>query len=78
MVPTMKLDQERYRHFMELLHKCSSERNQAQSMEIELIREFFANSEKKSPFNNAEIDTYIVKMADEHKVMRSDDIVFFI
>merc|ERR1719470_555527 len=28
--------------------------------------------EKKSPFNNAEIDACIDKMADENKVMRSD------
>ena len=45
--PTVEVDQERYRHFIKLLHYCSSERNQAQSLEIdliriELIRAFFA------------------------------------
>ena len=76
--PTVEVDQERYRHFIKLLHKCSSERNQAQSLEIELIRTFFAEAEKKSPFNNADIDAFIDKMAGENKVMRSDNIVFII
>ena len=40
--PTAEVDQERYRHFIKLLHNCSSERNQAQSLEIDLIRAFFA------------------------------------
>ena len=78
MVDTMELAQERYRHFIVLLHKCSLERDKAQSLEIDLIRKFFANSEKKSPFNNAEIDACIDKMAFEKKVMRSDDIVFIL
>ena len=78
MVDTMELAQERYRHFIVLLHKCSLERDKAQSLEIDLIRKFFSNSEKKSPFNNAEIDACIDKMAFEKKVMRSDDIVFIL
>jgi len=78
-VPTnVEVDQERYRHFMQLLHKCCAEKNQAQSLEITVIRSFFAKSEKKKPFNNAEIDACIDKMADENKVMRSDDTVFII
>merc|ERR1719470_299702 len=71
--PTAEVDQERYRHFMQLLHKCCAEKNQAQSLEIDVIRTFFAKAEKKIPFNNAEIDACIDKMADENKVMRSDD-----
>eukprot|EP00092_Neocalanus_flemingeri_P087718 GFUD01110762.1.p1 GENE.GFUD01110762.1~~GFUD01110762.1.p1 ORF type:complete len:437 (-),score=129.25 GFUD01110762.1:1392-2525(-) len=77
-VKAVEVDQERYRHFMQLLHKCCAEKNQAQSLEIEVIRSFFVKVEKKNPFNNAEIDTCIDKMADENKVMRSDDTVFII
>merc|ERR1711936_260110 len=47
-------------------------------LEIEVIRTFFAKSERKKPFTNAEIDACIDKMADENKVMRSDDTVFII
>merc|ERR1711892_169878 len=75
---SVEVDQERYRHFMQLLHKCCAEKNQAQSLEIDVIRSFFAKAERKTPFNNAEIDTCIDKMADENKVMRSDDTVFII
>jgi len=74
----VEITQERYRHFMQLLHKCCAEKNQAQSLEMELIRAFFAKAEKKTPFTNEEIDTCIDKMADENKVMRSDDTVFII
>jgi len=74
----VEVEQERYRHFMQLLHKCCAEKNQAQSLEIDVIRSFFAKVEKKKPFNNAEIDACIDKMADENKVMRSDDTVFII
>merc|ERR1719402_1121158 len=74
----VEVNQERYRHFMQLLHKCCAEKNQAQSLEIAVIRSFFVKVEKKNPFNNAEIDTCIDKMADENKVMRSDDTVFII
>jgi len=74
----VEVDQERYRHFMQLLHKCCAEKNQAQSLEIDVIRTFFAKIEKKNPFNNIEIDACIDKMADENKVMRSEDTVFII
>merc|ERR1719376_1103000 len=75
---SVELDQDRYKQFMQLLHKCCAEKNQAQSLEIEVIRTFFAKSERKKPFTNAEIDACIDKMADENKVMRSDDTVFII
>ena len=48
----VEVEQERYRHFMQLLHKCCAEKNQAQSLEIDVIRSFFAKVEKKKPFNN--------------------------
>merc|ERR1712142_1431914 len=75
---SVEVDQERYKQFMQLLHKCCAEKNQAQSLEIDVIRTFFSKSEKKKPFNNAEIDACIDKMADENKVMRSDDTIFII
>ena len=77
-VLTMELDLKRYRHFIMLLHKCSTEKNQAKSLEIELIRKFFASYEMKDPFNNVEIDSCIEQMVIENKVMRSDNTVFFI
>lgn len=69
---------ERYRQFMQLLHKCCAEKNQAQSLEMPVIKAFFVKTEKKNPFSDAEIDVCIDKMADENKVMRSDDTVFII
>ena len=74
----VEVEQERYRHFIQLLHKCCAAKNQAQSLEIDVIRSFFAMVEKKKPFNNVEIDACIDKMAYENKVMRSDDTVFII
>jgi len=69
---------ERYMRFMELLHKCIAEKNQAESLEMNVIRAFFAKVEKKAPFSNEEIDACIDKMSDDNKVMRSDDTVFII
>jgi len=74
----VEVTEERYRLFMQLLHKCCAEKNQAQSLEMVVIRAFFAKTEKKSPFSNDEIDACIDKMSDENKVMRSDDTVFII
>ena len=58
---TKKVDQQRYRDFMRLLHKC---------------RSFCAKLEEKNPFSDKEIDDCIDYMAKENKVMRSGDIVF--
>jgi hypothetical protein len=78
-IVTGDVDQEkRYRHFIEILHKCGVDKNHAQSFEIEVIRSFFGNAEINDPFNNAEIDVCIDKMAFENKVMRSNDTVFII
>ena len=73
----MKVDQQRYRDFMRLLHKCSAENEQAQSMKIEFLRSFCAKLEK-NPFSNKEIDDCFDYMAKENKVMRSGDTVFMI
>ena len=75
---TMKVDQQRYRDFMRLLHKCSAENEQAQSMKIEFLRSFCAKLEEKNPFSNKEIDDCFDYMAKENKVMRSGDTVFMI
>ena len=74
--PNAEVDQERYRQFIKLLHKYREDKDQAHSLEIGAIRTFFAKAEIKNTFINAEIDACIKKMADENKVMRSDDIVF--
>ena len=44
------VDEERYKHFMGLLNKCVSEKNQAQELEMTVIRSFLAKNEKKKPF----------------------------
>ena len=75
---TMKVDQQRYRDFMRLLHICSSENERAQSMNIEFLRSFCAKLEEKNPFSNIEIDDCIDYMVNENKVMRGGDIVFMI
>ena len=72
------MDQERYRQFIKLLHKYREDKDQAHSLEIGAIRTFFAKAEIKNTFINAEIDASIKKMADENKVMRSDDVVFIL
>ena len=71
--------EERYRHFIHLLHKCSAVNHQSHaSLQIDTIRSFFANAEESNPFAEAEIDTWLEKMVEENKVMRSEDTVFFI
>jgi len=72
------VDEDRYKHFMGLLNKCVSEKNQAQELEMSVIRSFLAKNEKKKPFKEAEIDACIERMSDENKVMRSEDTVFII
>ena len=52
-VPTpVEVDEDRYRHFMQLLNKCVSEKNQAQELEMSVILAFLAKNEKKKPFTN--------------------------
>ena len=52
-VPTpVDVDEDRYRHFMQLLNKCVSEKNQAQELEMSVILAFLAKNEKKKPFTN--------------------------
>jgi len=78
-VPTpVDVDEDRYRHFMQLLNKCVSEKNQAQELEMSVILAFLAKNEKKKPFTNGEVDACIERMSDENKVMRSENTIFII
>merc|ERR1712095_113480 len=74
----VNVDEDRHKHFMGLLNKCVSEKNQAQELEMSVIRSFLSKNEKKKPFTEAEIDACIERMSDENKVMRSEDTVFII
>merc|ERR1712059_94678 len=58
-VKVVEVGEERYRQFMQLLHKCCAEKNQAQPLEMGVIRAFFMKTEKKAPFSDAEIDSCI-------------------
>ena len=76
---SIKADQERYRHFIRLLHSCCpEEHSKAGSVELDVIRKYFMTKEKSSPFDSSEINASIDKMADEKKVMRKGDTVFFL
>merc|ERR1719433_952082 len=78
-LPTpVALSEDRYNRFMEVLNMCVAEKFQAQELDISVIRKFFAKEEKKKPFSNDEIDACLEKMAEENKVMRSDDTVYII
>ena len=46
----VNVDEDRYKHFMGLLNKCVSEKNQAQELEMSVIRSFLSKNEKKKPF----------------------------
>jgi len=68
----------RLKQFMALLQRCISEKNNAESLELHVVRAFFAKTEKNSPFSDAEIDACVEKMSDENKLMRSEDTIFVI
>jgi type III secretory pathway component EscV len=75
----IQVTEERYKHFMRLLYKCTMEKYQAQSLAIDEIRKFLAKTtEKSQPFTEAELDVLLDKMQDDNKVMRSGDTVYLI
>ena len=78
MIASLEVDQDRYRDYVRLLHKCCLVKNQAQSLDINVIRSYFAIEKTMNPFNDDEIDACIDKMVFENKVMRSDDTVFIL
>jgi len=77
-VATAEISEARLKQFMALLQRCISEKNMAESLELHVIRAFFAKVEKTAPFTNEEIDSCIEKMSDDNKLMRSDDTIFII
>jgi len=72
------ISEARLKQFMALLQRCIAEKNMAESLELHVVRAFFAKAEKKSPFSDAEIDACIEKMSDDNKLMRSEDTIFVI
>jgi DNA replication licensing factor MCM3 len=76
--PSVAITDERYKHFMSLLNKCFTEKNQAQDLEMPVIKAFFKKEERKNPFSDVEIDSCIEKMAEENKVMLADQTLFMI
>ena len=62
----------------ELPYRCIAEKNMAESLELHVVRAFFAKAEKKSPFSEAEIDACIEKMSNDNKLMRSEDTIYVI
>jgi len=75
---TTTIPEARLKQFMALLQKCISEKNNAESLELQVIKTFFAKTEKKTPFTDNEIDACIEKMSEDNKLMRSDDTIFVI
>merc|ERR1712071_421747 len=53
---TPTVSEARLKQFMALLQRCISEKNMAESLEIHVVRTFFAKVEKKEPFTEGEID----------------------
>ena len=47
---------EMYRHFVQLLHKCSAVNHQSQSsLQIDTIKSFFAKAEESNPLDDTEL-----------------------
>ena len=76
--PGVNISEARLKQFMALLRRCIDENNRAESLELHVVRAFFATAEKNSPFLEAEIDACIEKMSDDNKLMRSEDTIFVI
>lgn len=74
----IQVTEARYKHFMSLLYKCTMEKYQAQSLEMDDIRKFLTKTEKNQPFTEEELDVLLDKMQDDNKVMRSGDTVYLI
>jgi len=74
----VNISEARLKHFMALLHRCISDRGNAQELELHVLRAFFDKHEKKTPFSDAEIDACIEKMSGDNKLMRSEDTIYVI
>ena len=75
---SIAISEARLKQFMALLLRCIDERNRAESLDLHVVRAFFAKAEKKSPFSEAEIDACIEKMSNDNKLMRSEDTIYVI
>jgi len=73
-----EISDERYKQFMKLLYALIVAKNQAQSLEMDMIAEYMRTHETRQPFTQGEIEAIIEKMQDDNKVMRSGDTVFII
>merc|ERR1711962_1493578 len=74
----VNISEARLKHFMALLHRCISDRGNAQELELHVLRAFFDKHEKEAPFSDAEIDACIEKMSGDNKLMRSEDTIYVI
>merc|ERR1712200_45643 len=73
-----EISDERYKQFMKLLYALIVAKNQAQSLEMDMIAEYMRTHETRQPFTQSEIEAIIEKMQDDNKVMRSGDTVLII
>ena len=59
-LPTpVAVDEDRYKHFMQLLNKCVFEKNQATELEMSVIKSYLAKVEKKQPFTDVSQFSFI-------------------
>ena len=77
-IATLEVTKKRYQDFIRLLHRCCAEKPHSQSVEIDAVRSFFAKKGRDEDFMDDEINACIDRMAEEDKVLRSGDTVFFI
>ena len=62
-LPTpVAVDEDRYKHFMQLLNKCVFEKNQATELEMSVIKSYLAKVEKKQPFTDVSQYSFIQKI----------------
>ena len=62
-LPTpVAVDEDRYKHFMQLLNKCVFEKNQATELEMSVIKSYLAKVEKKQPFTDVSQYSFIKKI----------------
>ena len=74
---TLEVSDERCKHFRKMLYALMIE-NQAQSLEMSMIIEYFKIHETKQPFTQIEIDEILKKMEEENNAMRSGETVYII
>ena len=73
-----EVDGARMKQFMILLQSCIDKNNRAESLELQVVRDFLRKAETNNPFSEGELDLCIKKMTDDNKLMRSDDTIYMI